>query len=277
MGTSADDCAATLTDGVLTIDCDLGGSVVEFTQTGDNAVSVTRNGVPVGDFAGVQRISIDLGAGDDTLRLTNAVTVPIHVDGGAGNDTLDLSGASQAATVIIGPDPGTASDFENVENIIGTNQNDVFVFNPGVDLSAGALDGLGGIDTLDFSRVGIAIQVDLSTNSAFGMTVDNFEQVFAPLFLDNLVISNDGSVLIGSLLSSDSTAAASDSLGDSTSDQDDSHRRNLTNGAGAEESQITTDSDDQSTDDADGPDDSSPGDGEPITLEADLVNAAMTT
>jgi Ca2+-binding RTX toxin-like protein len=126
-------------------------------------IVVERNGVREGQFAfsKVQRLSIVLGDGDDTLQ-SNGRLPRMMVDAGNGNDTVRTS---------VGDDfvSGGAGD-----DIISTSGG-----SDTVDPGAGhdGLAGGTGINTLDYSSRTSGITVNLATGQTFDSAAgdDNFE------------------------------------------------------------------------------------------------------
>lgn len=125
-------------------------------------IVVERNGVREGQFAFamVQRLSIVLGEGDDTLQ-SNGRLPRMMVDAGNGNDTIRTS---------------VGADFVNAGP--GNDQITTFGGDDTVDPGAGH-DGIGGgtgINTLDYSSRTAGITVNLETGQTFeGGETDNFE------------------------------------------------------------------------------------------------------
>jgi len=138
---------------------------------------------------------------DDILSGNSANNVFVYtggrdiVGGAAGADTIDFSGFGSAVWVdlaiagqyeawtvdqpsISGGTWRAIGDLSSVENIVGTAYDDilsgnstdnVFVYAGGRDIVGGA----AGADTMDFSRFGSAVWVDLSTTGQYeAWTVD---------------------------------------------------------------------------------------------------------
>jgi len=105
------------------------------TVTTPTATTVTLNGtVTLG--ANLDRLDISTGGGNDSITLSNGMTIPKTIDAGDGDDTIDASAA--AAT-----DP----------TIYGGIGNDTITGSPGVDLIFGGagndtISGLAGADTI---------------------------------------------------------------------------------------------------------------------------------
>lgn len=130
-------------------------------------------------------------AEDDAFRYQNGT---VTVDGKTGTDSLDFSGFGSAVWVNLasnGPEGWTMdranvtsgawraiAEVSNVENLVGTAYDDLlrgssgdnsFIYMGGLD----AVDGMGGNDTIDFSRLGAAVYVDLANRGIEAWTRDN--------------------------------------------------------------------------------------------------------
>ena len=187
-------CSVTFANGVLTVACGIGDNLVEVTQAGESRIGIALQGVDQGAFDGVERLVVSVGSGDDTIRLTNPVTVTTELDGGVGTDTLDLSLVDVRTTVFIGPGSGAAGSFASIENIHTGPADDTFVFLPGADLTGVHLDGDGGVNTFDFSRFDMAIAIDLASGSFDGLTFANINRVIGPLFQPNHILPTTAAV-----------------------------------------------------------------------------------
>ncbi|MDY0328392.1 MAG: hypothetical protein RBR07_09105, partial [Arcobacteraceae bacterium] len=129
------------------------------------------------------------GAGNDTFVATAYNDGEDDIDGGADSDTIDYSalGASNSITVTLaGADTyatvtvtsGDNDKVKNIENVIGTDGNDIISGNSDVNTLIGGLgddriygaggddtlDGGDGFDTVDYSSSSDAVSVD------FGIT-----------------------------------------------------------------------------------------------------------
>ncbi len=119
--------------------------------------------------------AISTGAGDDTIIAGAGRDV---IDGGAGSDTVDYSWSTAAVTVNLAAKTASggyaATDvLTNVENITGTNYNDVLTGDGGANtLKGGAgndtieggagndiLDGGAGTDTLSYASATSAVRL----------------------------------------------------------------------------------------------------------------------
>jgi len=168
---------------------------IEMTSGSTNDVFDAAGGTVIGD--------VFLAQGDDLviMRQSNPGAL-MNIDGGVGSDTIDLSGFqsgiwldfSYGGATIWTQDDNDASDNSggtwrefattaNVENAIGTigidlmrgNDEDNTFGYVGTALIAGVerIIGLGGSDTVDFSRFASAIRVDLSLAGVEAQTQDD--------------------------------------------------------------------------------------------------------
>jgi Ca2+-binding RTX toxin-like protein len=123
------------------------------------------------DRAGIARIAVNAGAGDDLVRIdqiNGAFTdsIPTTIDGGPGND--NLAGGSGVER-LVGGDGNDSIDGNggNDEALMGAG-DDTFVWDPGD--GSDTIEGQSGTDTMRFNGAGIgaagAEQVDLSANGS---------------------------------------------------------------------------------------------------------------
>lgn len=120
--------------------------------------------------AGFAAITLGRADGTGTVTLNDGVIFndPVTIAGGS-----TLVGANQDTTWnITGANQGNLNNnfpntltFNNIENLIGGNANDTFVFADGVTFS-GAIAGNGGIDTLNYSAFTTPLTVDVGTLGA---------------------------------------------------------------------------------------------------------------
>lgn len=191
----------TFFDGILRVFGTGGNDQIIVTQTsrlGFNGASVTVNGELFGPFNNIKQIQIYALEGDDDIIFTNDVRIPMWIDGGSGTDTLDFSAVNFALTTYVGPGihiPEEASKFEEIEAILGTAVNDNFIIGS-EGVQPGTLDGGGGTNTIDLSRVDQAVSVNLQTGQVNGlMDIRNFQIVFTPLFFQSTVTLPSGQSL----------------------------------------------------------------------------------
>ena len=109
-------------------------------------------------FEGVENLSG--GAGDDTFVIAINGQVAGTISGGAGNDTL--IGANHDNTwVVTGQNSGKVNDqsFSDIENLVGGNADDIFVFAGG--RVTGTVDGAGGNNTVKVTDSLLAIDSEV--------------------------------------------------------------------------------------------------------------------
>ena len=199
--------------------------------------------------AGITRISVDGGNGDDVVRIDegNGVftdTIATTIDGGNGDDSLVggsasvtlqggngndiLAGGSGAETLEGGN--GNDSIDGNGGNDVGLlgNGNDTFVWDPGD--GSDVVEGQNGIDTMLFNGANGAEQVDLSANGerlrffrtqgTITMDTDGVETVdFNALGGADLVTVNDLSGTDVSNVNVDLAGALGGATGDGAADR----------------------------------------------------------
>lgn len=157
-----------------------------------------------GDFLG--GVELRTGSGDDRFNVggVRADGRLLTVDSNAGVDTL--VGQDQANDwAVNGTSRGTLNgqvNFEDINNLFGRNNDDIFRFRPLASLS-GRIDGGGGFDTLDFSALTTSVTVNLGLRLAtrvFGGAaggVTNILNVFGGSAGDNLRGNHLSNVLVG--------------------------------------------------------------------------------
>jgi len=168
-------------------------------------------------------ITVNLGAGNDTLMLANSWTgrTAINVDGGTGSDTLSVAGNGAALWNITGAGAGsvslngtTAATFTNMDVLQAGSGDDVFNLNAdfagsiqagagsdrfvlasGVNFT-GTLNGQGGNDTLDLSSLAASLSVSLTATNLGGFS-GTVAGAGAFAGIDNLVGGTGSNTLTG--------------------------------------------------------------------------------
>ncbi|QDV16090.1 Extracellular serine protease precursor [Gimesia panareensis] len=147
------------------------GSQIRILETG-----TSNEIVPSHEFDKVSSIIITGNGSDNTVRLDMSVDTilppnGISFDGAGGSNTL-VSADQTTDWLIDGTNSGSllsgAVSFSNVENLTGNAGADNFVFQDGGQIT-GTLSGGNGSDSLDFSAVTSAVNVDLQNSSATGL------------------------------------------------------------------------------------------------------------
>jgi len=165
--------AATGTGGSANVDLLMGGSGSDALVAADavNTWHITANNAGdingAFDFQGVERVHG--GADADTFVFTAGALVDEEVHGHGGNDKADLSAFATANTWNVTTDNGGTVDvagetfgFHSVEELVGGDGTDSFIFADGQILSFG-FDGNAGEDTADFSDYSAATIWTLDT------------------------------------------------------------------------------------------------------------------
>lgn len=178
----------------------------------EHLVGLSTNNIVVGtygDDSGLQTSSnsdsVHGGTGNDVIFGSVGADL---IDGGSGSDTIDYrtSGMSYVEVTIEDSFYPTIADYAgavekwrsssssgldylyNVENIIGTNQNDTFYIDV---LKSINLDGAEGDDVLDFSNHGGGLTIDVNIGMAADIVFQNFYEFvgatdFVNLFKDGI-------------------------------------------------------------------------------------------
>ena len=163
---------------------------------------------------------VDLDSGDDSATLAGGNDI---ADGGSGNDTINggngddiLSGGFDNDTLIGAANRDVLVGQAGVDNLSGGTENDELFGgsqadtingDAGDDLIVGeqggdSLNGGTGIDTLSYGGSGVAVNVNLLTNTASGGdaagdTIQQFENVIGSIVNDTLVGNNVANTLDG--------------------------------------------------------------------------------
>lgn len=162
---SADAVGALDATGQLDVALDDAGRDVTIRHLGDSARGGAKVRVEMGasfwdygdDSAGVQRIVVTGGAGDDRFDVAGA-GVAVVVDGKGGTDSL-TGPAADSRWLITGADSGSVGQvsFLDVERLLGAAGNrDTFVLLPGGSVSGVADGGEGGFDSLEIEGGAVA-------------------------------------------------------------------------------------------------------------------------
>ncbi|MFN0193778.1 MAG: hypothetical protein ACKVP5_17695 [Aestuariivirga sp.] len=184
-----------------------GIETVRGTQSGDTFFGSSNADTIFGDGGndvingGTGHDDLDGGAGNDTFVMNQGAFID-DVDGGSGNDTLDLSDITNRGATIdlaggtwdLSPSFGGPADIDNIDTVIGTQNNDRISSDFGVQNLRGEggqdvfvmlqgkfiddIDGGAGIDTLDLRNITSAgAVINLATETwevspGFGGTQD---------------------------------------------------------------------------------------------------------
>ena len=185
------------------------GSRVDFERLGDNPFSI--------DIGTTEKLNANLGDGNDNFSVIGDLgsLVRLTVDGGAGNDTIHGSNGADALFGSAGNDSLFGGDGDDtlaggagVDQFFGEGGNDTLIWNPGD--GSDLFDGGDGIDTgvvnggaVDevYTVAAVNGHVDLERTSPgpFGIDITNTEKLVVNLAGGNDTFSASGD--LGSLIS----------------------------------------------------------------------------
>ena len=152
------------------------------------------------DYLGV--VHVAGGSGADRFTVDGLRTSPrwVLVDGNAGSDTV--VGREQGSRfALLGDNAGTVDsqvNFFDTQVLLGRSGDDVFRFQtPGSTI--GAIDGGGGVNTLDYSTYTTEVRVNLGAGSATDVTgqAANLDNVYGGSAGDRLIGDFGSNVLVG--------------------------------------------------------------------------------
>ena len=162
--------------------------------TGNNEGNVDDTGIV--DFLGIENLTG--GSDADTFVLTAGGSVDGLIDGGEGVDSLEAADTNNTWE-ITALDAGALNEqiYENIENLIGGDAQDIFVLGDGAGVT-GLIDGGGGVNTLDYSAYTTDINVDLEAGTASNIGgVSNIQNVTGGAGSDSLTGDGESNVLAG--------------------------------------------------------------------------------
>jgi Ca2+-binding RTX toxin-like protein len=190
-------------DGIDTVEVNGGNGAEQFTATA-NGTRVRFDRVTPAPFAidigTSEKLVVNANGGDDRFAATGnlAALIAITVDGGAGNDTL-LGG--NGADLLLG---GDGNDFAD-----GNQGNDVALLGAGDDSfqwdpgdGSDVIEGQDGVDAMAFNGSNVAENMDVSANgqrvrftrnvAAITMDLNDVESIVAKTLggADNLVVND---------------------------------------------------------------------------------------
>ena len=157
------------------IDGNAGTDTVTGDNTGNTFAVTGPDAGTVDDVANGWREVENLagGSGNDNFALAGG-TLTGAVDGGAGTDTLTGDNTANTFNITganVGTATGVGNGWNNVENLTGGDQVDVFVFDDGASVS-GTIDGGNPTtfpgDSLDYSAYTTDVDVNLANGTATG-------------------------------------------------------------------------------------------------------------
>jgi Ca2+-binding RTX toxin-like protein len=181
--------------------------------------------------AGVTRITVDAGGGNDSVRIDEANgvftdSIPTTLDGGAGND--NLAGGSGAETLIGGYGNDRMDGNRGNDRAFMGAGDDTFVWDPGD--GSDTIEGEAGSDTMLFNGAAVPEHVDLSANGhrlrffrdAGNITMDTSgveRVVFNALGGADVVTVHDLSATDVRKVDVDESSPAGSGVGDGAADQ----------------------------------------------------------
>ena len=181
--------------------------------TSGETIAVTANGArvavetggEVSDLGGVENVVVNANGGNDTISAVGnlAALIKLTVDGGAGDDTIL---GSNGADTLLG---GAGNDFidgqQGNDTILMGDGDDTFQWDPGD--GSDTVDGGAGFDTMLFNGANIGEIFDLSANGDHARFTRNIASIV--MDLDNLekvklnALSGADAVTVGDLSGTD--------------------------------------------------------------------------
>jgi len=131
---------------------------------GTGVATFGATGTPFVVTGDVENLDVRGLAGDDTITGSNGIAGPTHltIDGGAGDDTLH--GGDGDDTLIGGPGNDSVDGGRGSDVALLGGGSDTFTWNPGD--GSDTVEGQGGNDTLDFNGSNAPENIDLSANGS---------------------------------------------------------------------------------------------------------------
>src|SRR5262249_53191288 len=123
---------------------------------------VSGSDASVLDIGTTEKLVINAGGGDDTIRGSNGLStlISLTIDGGAGNDTI--VGGDGDDRLIGGTGNDTITGGRGNDTAIMGDGNDTFIWNPGD--GSDVVEGGAGTDTMLFNGANIAEQITIAAN-----------------------------------------------------------------------------------------------------------------
>jgi Ca2+-binding RTX toxin-like protein len=189
--------------GVDTVEVNGGNGIEQFAATANGTrVRFDRlNPAPFAiDIGTSENLVVNMNGGDDTFSASGnlAALIKLTVDGGAGNDTIL---GSNGADVLLGGDGNDIVDGNQGDDValLGAG-NDTFQWDPGDGNDT--VEGQAGADTMRFNGSNVNERMDVSANgqrvrftrdvASIVMDLDDVESIVATTFggTDNLVVGD---------------------------------------------------------------------------------------
>ena len=181
-----------------------GYAFIDISNVTNLATTNTDDSVDLSAAFGIDRVEVDLRAGDDTVVVDGSENAVVN--GGAGTDTVRIDSLAGSSTYVVLDSAAGRSNlfgFENVvtgagaDTVTGNAAGNLFVDASGSD----AYRGEGGIDTVDYASA-TQVSADLSAGTASTSpteidTLSSIENLIGSGGDDTLVGSSTGNMLSG--------------------------------------------------------------------------------
>jgi hypothetical protein len=177
---------------------------------GSETVTVSAFGMAAQTFVGVKQIDADGGAGNDSLTVDGAFTIPIHYDGGTGFNSLTLSGTTARTSDIytVGPNPGQGTSvitgpagtetvfFENLAPVLDTVVASSLTVNAtaadnAISYSVGSVSANGKVSIDSQEPIEFANKTTLTINAGAGQDTISVNNSSTPTGLTGITINGD--------------------------------------------------------------------------------------
>lgn len=103
---------------------------IGISRLSNGSLRVTDGSRRLGDFAGISRVIVDAGAGNDRVSVASRVTIPVELHGGEGNDSL--SGGARNDQLFGGEGHDSLNSGNGHDALFGGAGNDVLLGGRGV-------------------------------------------------------------------------------------------------------------------------------------------------
>jgi hypothetical protein len=175
------------------------------------APTVARPGAAPITYSGLTNLVINAGSGNDAVNARSLVAgTHLTFNGGAGSNTLlapnftntwTISGSNTGNLAAGNLNGGPPITFNQVQNLTGSLSANTFKFLSGGSVS-GVIDGLAGLETLDYSAWSSPVTVNLTTGQASGVGG-------GILNIQNVIGGAGNTLLVGNALANTLTATGS--------------------------------------------------------------------
>jgi Ca2+-binding RTX toxin-like protein len=210
-------------DGVDTVEVNGGNGAEQFTTTANGArVRFDRvNPAPFAiDIGTSEKLTVNANGGDDSFSATGnlAALIAITVDGGAGNDTLL---GSNGVDLLLGGDGNDFADGQQGNDValLGAG-DDTFQWDPGD--GSDVVEGQDGTDAMAFNGSNTSENMDVSANgqrvrftrdvATITMDLNDVESIVAKTLggVDNLTVNDLSGTDVGNVVADLASSAGGD-------------------------------------------------------------------